>query len=133
MGARDDVRTAHDHNMRKCVEELDKDETKYNDDGDNKTTIMGVLATKLLAAETLQFQRTRLQAAKGSAVLSPKGYDSMLAEIEQNIHTIQVDNIVSTATNTDFMTASMANVVAPAAELNAVSSDPGAQPEEAQL
>jgi len=139
--ARDDVRIAHQYNMRKCVEELDKDETKYNDDGDNKTTIMGVLATKLLAAETLQFQRTRLQAAKGSAVLSPKGYDSMLAEIEQNIHTIQVDNIVSTATNKDFMkaskgtlvTASMANVVAPAAELNAVSSDPGAQPEEAQL
>lgn len=118
------VRMAHERNVKECDEELDKEDNKDCDDGKQVTAILQVLATKLLAAETLQFQRGRLEAAKGSAVLSKKGYDSMSEEIKQNIHTIQVDNLVSTANDADFLKASKgtlvkaskANVVEPVAK-----------------
>jgi NhaP-type Na+/H+ or K+/H+ antiporter len=102
--ATEKIRCAHQKNLQRCEDKID--EMLVVDDS------IKILNTKLLAAETLHVQLKELNSCKASSVLSKKGYDRMLARIQENIHEIQNRNLQETNETEEFANCSNANISA---------------------
>jgi len=109
--AQTSVRKGREHNLRKCTEKFDTLAHHVTENGKHNVCMTKVLSTKLLAAETLQYQKRRLEAEHGSAVLSKKGYDEMSNEILENIHKIQTYDLMRTAMDDNFLAASQGTMI----------------------
>jgi NhaP-type Na+/H+ or K+/H+ antiporter len=103
--AREKIRVPNEENLKECRARIDALE-----EDKNNSNLMRVLCTKRLAGEVLHFQQTQLDSLMDSAVLSSKGYERLVGQIEQNIYRLQNENIDQTSHDTEFESHSQSNI-----------------------